>query len=190
MSELRLTNLPLTGAFRIEPTFHEDDRGAFARAWCRREFSRAGIEVEFVQANMARTAEAGTIRGLHYQAPPHSEAKLLRCTRGSIYDVVVDVRPGSDTHGEWTGIELDASSASQVFVPAGCAHGYQTLEEGSEVFYLVSAFYAPGAERGIRYDDPAFGIDWPRAPTVLSEKDRSWPPYTGSDAGDSVGEAP
>lgn len=190
MSELRFTELPVSGAFRIEPTLHADDRGSFARAWCRREFSRAGIEVEFVQANTARTREAGTIRGLHFQAPPHSEAKLFRCTGGAIYDVIVDVRPGSDTYGEWTGVELDPGEAAQVFVPAGCAHGYQTLEDGSEVFYLVSAYYAPEAERGIRYDDPTFGIEWPRAPTVVSDKDRSWPPFTGADAGSAGGDAP
>ena len=179
---MRIVDLPVEGARRIEPDFHRDDRGGFARAWCRKEFSEAGIELDFVQANVARTAEAGVVRGLHYQVEPHAEAKLLRCTRGAVFDVIVDVRPDSETYLEWVGVELDAEGASQVLVPAGCAHGYQTLREDCEVFYLVSAYYAPEAERGIRWDDPAFGVDWPRAATSVSPKDRGWPPFRAEES--------
>lgn len=185
---MRFHELSVHGAFLIEPEFHVDERGRFARAWCRREFAREGLDVEFVQANMARTRKAGTIRGLHYQETPHSEAKLLRCTKGAIFDVIVDVRQGSETYMEWEGLQLDAEDAFQVFVPAGCAHGYQVLRDGSEVFYLVSAFYAPEAERGFRYDDPALAIDWPREPIGVSEKDRSWPPFSRSSRSGKTGE--
>ncbi len=183
---MNFSPLSVHGARLIESEFHVDHRGSFARAWCRREFSEAGIDVEFVQANLARTDSAGTIRGLHYQEEPHAEAKLLRCTRGAVYDVIVDIRPDSPTFMEWAGVELSSEDATRVFVPAGCAHGYQTLRDESEVSYLVSAFYTPRAEGGIRWDDPAFEVDWPMAPTEMSEKDRSWPLFDP----DAVGAEP
>lgn len=184
---MRFSALGVHGARLVEAEPHTDERGSFARAWCRREFAEEGLDVEFVQANVARTREAGTLRGLHYQEEPHAEAKLLRCTRGAVYDVMVDLRPGSPTYMEWAGVELTAESGDQVFVPAGCAHGYQTLRDDSEVFYLVSAFYAPEAEGGIRWDDPAFDVDWPAEPTEISEKDRSWPLFEPDGGGERAG---
>lgn len=134
--------------------------------------------------NVARNALRGTVRGLHYQAPPHAEAKLIRCVRGAVFDVAVDVRPRSATHMQWFGIELSPENDRMLFVPEGCAHGYQVLEDGSEVIYLSSQFYAPEAERGARYDDPAFSIAWPLSGVpILSPKDASWPEYADGDAG-------
>lgn len=174
--------LDVHGAHLVEAEPHVDDRGSFARAWCRREFGDAGLETEFVQANVSATERAGTVRGLHYQRAPHAEAKLVRCTRGALFDVIVDVRPESPTYGEWAGVELTADGGRQVYVPAGCAHGYQTLRDGTRVFYMVSAFYAPEAEAGVRWDDPAFGVEWPMEPTAVSEKDRGWPPFASRGA--------
>lgn len=174
---MRFSPLAVSGARLVEAEPHVDDRGSFARAWCRREFAEAGLDVDFVQANVARSRAAGTLRGLHWQEEPHAEAKLVRCTRGAVYDVIADVRPESPTFLEWSGVELEAGDARQVFVPAGCAHGYQALREGTEIFYMVSAFYAPESERGIRWDDPAFEVEWPTAPTEVSDKDRSWPAF-------------
>jgi dTDP-4-dehydrorhamnose 3,5-epimerase len=166
----------------LEP--REDKRGSFARAWCREEFARAGADVDFVQANVAVNLRAGTLRGLHYQLPPHEEAKLVRCTQGAIWDVALDLRAGSPTHLSWLGVELTAESGRMLFVPAGCAHGYVTLRDGAEVFYLTSSAYAPEAEAGVRWDDPAFGIEWPGgAPVVISEKDASWPDFPAPRAG-------
>lgn len=174
---MRFSPLAVSGARLVEAEPHVDDRGSFARAWCRREFAGAGLDVDFVQANVARSRAAGTLRGLHWQEEPHAEAKLVRCTRGAVYDVIADVRPGSPTFLEWSGVELEAGDGRQVFVPAGCAHGYQALREGTEIFYMVSAYYAPESERGIRWDDPAFEVEWPMAPTEVSDKDRSWPAF-------------
>jgi len=165
------------GAFVLDLERREDERGYFARAWCRKEFETLGLVTAFVQANVSFSKERGTVRGLHYQAAPHEETKLIRCSRGAIYDVVLDVRKTSLTYGEWVGIELVAGSQRTLYVPAGCAHGFQTLEDDTEVFYQVSEFYAPAAERGVRYDDPAFRIRWPRVVAAISEKDRSWPDY-------------
>ncbi len=172
------TPLPLEGAFVVDLEPRGDERGFFARAWCRKEFAGAGIEVEFVQANLAQSLRKGTLRGMHYQIPPHAEAKMLRCIRGAVFDVMVDLRPDSPTYRKWAGVELTADNRKMVFVPEGFAHGYLTLEDETEVIYQVSAFYAPGAERGFRWDDPAFGIRWPEVPElVVSEKDRRWDPF-------------
>ncbi len=168
----------VAGAYLIEPRVLEDDRGFFLRAWCRDEMRAAGIDVDFVQSNLAGSTHRGTLRGLHYQVAPHEEAKLVRCVRGSLFDVVVDIRPDSETRGQWYGATLSADNRRMLYVPPGCAHGYLTLEDNSEACYLVSARYAPEAERGIRWDDPAFDIDWPiRENLVLSEKDRAWPAF-------------
>lgn len=167
------TSLP--GAFVIELERFEDERGFFARTWCRREFERHGLTPRMVQANVSFSKEHGTLRGMHYQTAPHEEAKLVRCTRGAIHDVIVDVRPESPTFKEWFGVDLTAGNYRMLYVPEGFAHGFITLEDATEVTYQVSAFYAPEYERGIRYDDPAIGIAWPRPVRVISDKDQRWP---------------
>jgi len=152
-----------------------DERGFFARAFCAIEFEEHSLEPELVQANLALSHTAGTTRGLHYQAASHPEAKFFRCIRGRTYNVAVDMRDGSPTFGRWTGVELSAENRRALYIPPVCAAGYQTLVDDTEILYSVSAFYAPEAERGLRHDDPAIGVDWPLSPTAVSEKDRSWP---------------
>jgi dTDP-4-dehydrorhamnose 3,5-epimerase len=174
------TPTALGGAYVIDLDRREDDRGFFARAWCEREFAEHGLETRFVQCNIAFSPRKGTLRGMHFQRPPHAEVKVMRCTRGAIYDVIVDLRPGSPTHKQWLGIELTADNRRMLYVPEGCAHGYQTLVDDTEAFYPVSEFYTPEAEAGVRWNDPAFGIEWPDVEgALLSEKDRSWPDYRG-----------
>lgn len=168
---------PLPGAYVVEIERRSDPRGFFARAWCARELEQAGVSVDFVQANIGYSARRGTLRGLHLQVAPHGETKLVRCTRGAIYDVAVDLRPDSPAYLQWVGVELTAENHRMLLVPEGCAHGYLSLSDDAEVFYAVSAYYHPAAERGYRYDDPAFGIDWPEEVRVVSEKDLSWAPY-------------
>jgi dTDP-4-dehydrorhamnose 3,5-epimerase len=197
----------VVGAFVVELQRHEDERGSFARAWCRREFAAAGIDTQYVQGNTVRTYRRGTVRGMHYQLPPHAEAKLVRCIRGAVWPVGVDLRPGSPSFGRWVGVKLTGENGKLLYLPEGCAHGYQVLQDDSEVFYLVSDYYAPDHERGFRFDDPAFGIDWPLPASLLSEKDQRWPPFDpgrsgipGSngdpalrvphDGGDPTGDAP
>jgi len=165
----------ISGSWLIDPSPHKDDRGRFLRAWCREEFAAHGIDFTPLQANMGLSARAGTVRGLHYQAEPHAEAKLIRCTRGSIFDVVVDLREGSPTRGCWFGAELSADNARMVYVPPLCAHGYQTLSDDAEIYYLTSAIFAPGSVRGVRPDDSSIGIEWPRPIVAISDQDRSWP---------------
>jgi dTDP-4-dehydrorhamnose 3,5-epimerase len=153
-----------------------DERGFFARAWDEDALTAAGARARFVQANVAYNRRAGTLRGLHYQEPPHAEAKLVRCTRGWLWDVAVDVRPESPTYLRWVAVELSADNRRAVYVPEGFAHGYQTLADDTEAFYEVTARYAPDAERGVRWDDPAIGVEWPAAAErAVSAKDRSWP---------------
>jgi dTDP-4-dehydrorhamnose 3,5-epimerase len=170
---------------RLEPAHivdfekREDDRGFFARAWCQQEFEAAGLETRLVQCNVSFNKRAGTLRGMHYQLAPHAEVKVVRCTRGAIYDVIIDLRPTSPTYKQWLGVELSAANGRALYVPEGFAHGYQTLEDDTETLYQVSEFYAPEAERGLRWNDPAFGIDWPNGePRVISPKDASWADYT------------
>lgn len=168
----------LKGAFIIEVERIEDERGFFARAWCRNEFRPRGLESQWAQSNISFNWKKGTLRGMHFQVAPHEEVKLVRCTRGAIYDVIIDLRPNSPTYKQWIGVELTATNHRMLYVPKGFAHGYQTLENDSEVFYQASEFYAPECERGIRWNDPAFGIDWPDAETrVISSKDAHWPDY-------------
>jgi dTDP-4-dehydrorhamnose 3,5-epimerase len=170
------TKLPGVTVVELEP--RDDERGFFARFFCRREFAEQGLELEVAQANLAFNRRRGTLRGLHYQAPPHDEAKLVRCVRGALYDVVVDLRPGSPTYRQWLAVELTGENRSLLYVPPGLAHGYQTLTDETEAMYLHSAVHAPEAERGVRWDDPAFGIEWPEADQrVLSAKDRAWPDF-------------
>jgi dTDP-4-dehydrorhamnose 3,5-epimerase len=166
------------GAFVIEPEPAWDERGFFARTWCRREWRERGLTAELAQCSISYNARAGTVRGMHYQAGAHAEAKLVRCTRGRIYDVVVDLRSGSPTFTQWTAVELGADDRRMVYVPEGCAHGFQTLTDATEVFYQISAFYEPASQRGVRWDDPAFGIVWPEAPSrVISSRDRAFPDF-------------
>ena len=168
----------LEGAFIIEPERIEDTRGFFARAWCKNEFDTHGLNSRLVQCNIAFNKTQGTLRGMHYQATPHEEIKLVRCTKGVIYDAIVDLRPGSPTYLKWIGVELTEQNHKMLYVPEGFAHGYQTLTDNTEVFYHVSQFYSPESERGVRWDDPAFGIKWPETNNVvISEKDKNWPDY-------------
>ncbi|HWP41279.1 MAG TPA: dTDP-4-dehydrorhamnose 3,5-epimerase [Tepidisphaeraceae bacterium] len=172
------TQTRIPGVLVIELEKREDSRGYFARAWCEREFAAHGLP-RFVQTNMSMCRQKGTIRGLHYQAPPHGEAKYLRCIRGAIFDVVVDIRPDSPTYRKWFGIELTADNRKAIFVPEGLPHAYQALSDQAEVIYSASSFYTPGAERGIRWNDPAFKIDWPIREVIVSEKDASWADWQG-----------
>lgn len=167
----------VAGAYRIVPEKREDSRGFFARVWCAREFEEQGLTPRLVQTNISFNRRKGTLRGLHYQVAPHEEAKLVRCTQGAIFDVVVDLRPQSSTYLKWFGAELSAGGHDMLLIPEGCAHGFQTLTDGAEITYQVSAYYAPEAERGARYDDPAFGIEWPLPVSEISPKDAGWEPF-------------
>ena len=166
---------PLSGAFVIDLEQRTDSRGFFARTWCAREFAEHGLKPDVVQCNASFNYKAGVLRGMHYQVAPSTEVKLIRCTRGAIYDVIIDMRPDSPTYLQHFGIELSEENRTALYVPEMCAHGYQTLRPDTEVFYQVSEFYAPGKERGIRHDDPAFGIRWPLPVTEISPKDAAWP---------------
>ncbi|GGE32073.1 dTDP-4-dehydrorhamnose 3,5-epimerase [Agaricicola taiwanensis] len=161
----------------IEPEPRGDSRGFFARIYCGDEFAAEGLETDFVQVNNSLSAQAGTLRGMHYQLPPAAEVKLVRCIRGSLWDCIVDLRPNSPTSGKWFAAELSAENRLMMYVPRGFAHGFITLTEDTEVIYMVSAAYAPQSERGLRWNDPAFGIEWPRQPMEISEKDASWPDF-------------
>lgn len=172
---MKFIETPLGGAFVVEQTPIQDDRGFFARAWCQREFADAGIHEDFVQMNMSGCVHSGTLRGLHYQSEEVPEAKFLRCVRGSIYDVIVDMRQDSPTFGKWHGITLSAENRTAIYVPPLFAHGYLSLTDDAQVIYQTSGFYAPQAERGVRFDDPFVAIKWPIAVTEISEKDRKWP---------------
>lgn len=172
---MNFIDLSLSGAYVIEPEPIGDERGFFARMMCEDEFAEHGLKMDVVQANISYSAEQGTLRGLHYQEPPHAEVKMVRCTQGAIFDVMVDVREESPTYLEWEGVELTAENRRMTYVPEGFAHGFLTLTDDCEVFYPVTASYAPEAERGLRYDDPALDIDWPAKVQVISEKDQNWP---------------
>ncbi|GAB4326273.1 MAG: dTDP-4-dehydrorhamnose 3,5-epimerase [Leptolyngbyaceae cyanobacterium] len=169
------TETKLKGAFIVDVELLADQRGAFARTFCAQEFEQHGLKSTVAQCNLSFNHKAGTIRGMHYQIPPAAETKLVRCTKGAIYDVIVDLRPASPTYRQHIGVELSADNRRALYVPELFAHGYQALTDGAEVVYQVGEFYTPGYERGLRYDDPAFGISWPLPVTVISEKDASWP---------------
>jgi dTDP-4-dehydrorhamnose 3,5-epimerase len=174
------TPTAIDGALLVDLELREDERGSFARLWGRDELAGAGLVAELAQVNVAFNERRGTLRGLHFQRTPHEDVKLVRCTRGAIYDVIVDLRADSPSYRRWLAVELDERNRTGLYVPAGCAHGYQTLADATETLYLHSAPYAPGSEGGVRWDDPALGIDWPAAePRIVSEKDRSWPDLTG-----------
>ena len=167
----------VSDACLIVPQAHADDRGSFSRIWCAKEFEQQGLVHRVVQINAARSHRAGTLRGMHYQRAPHDEAKIVRCNRGSVFDVVLDLRPSSPSYKRWFGVELSESNGKMLYVPEGCAHGYQTLTDDAELMYFTSSFYAPAAATGVRHDDPAFGIGWPLAVTGLSQQDRGWPDF-------------
>lgn len=169
---------PIAGAVIVVPNRITDERGHFGRAWCQREFADHGLNPYMTQLNAGFSRRRGTLRGLHYQAAPDDEAKFVRCTRGAMFDVVVDLRPGSATCGQWFGLELDPAEGLMVYVPEGCAHGYLTLQDDTEMYYLTSAAYAPASARGVRFDDPAFGITWPAPVSVVSDADRRWPDWS------------
>lgn len=175
---MRFRETPIAGAWALEPERRVDERGYFARTFCRRELAGHGLDLEFVQANTGFSERAGTLRGIHFQAAPHLESKLVRCTRGAVYDVVVDLRPESPTFTRWFALELSAENGLALYVPAGCGHGYQTLTDGAELYYQASAYYAAESARGARYDDPALGIEWPLAVTAISAADCAWPYLT------------
>ena len=174
-STMIFSKTDVAGALLVDPSPHQDERGRFMRAWCTREFQDNGVMFVPVQANMGFSTRKGTVRGMHFQQDPAPEAKLIRCTRGSMFDVVIDLRPESPTFRKWYGAELNPENGRMLYVPEGCAHGYQTLDDCTEMYYLTSQFYTPSAAGGVRFDDPAFDIAWPLAPTVVSEQDRSWP---------------
>jgi dTDP-4-dehydrorhamnose 3,5-epimerase len=169
---------PLAGAYVVDIEPRADDRGFFARAWCARELEQQGLSAYVAQVNLSQNQRKGTLRGMHYQVAPHEEVKLVRCIRGALYDVIIDLRSGSPTRGHWFGVELTAANRLMLYVPAGFAHGFQALADDTEALYQVSEFYTPGAERGVRHDDPAFAIRWPLPVTAISDKDASWPDYT------------
>ncbi len=169
------TRLPRVFEVHLEP--NADERGFFARSWCKKEFESHGLNSRLVQCSISFNTRKGTLRGIHYQTAPYSEAKLVRCTRGAIFDVVVDLRPESPTFTKWVGVELTAANRHMMYIPEGCAHGFLTLEDESEIFYQMSEFYHDESARGVRWDDPAFGIAWPRPVEVISERDRSYPDF-------------
>lgn len=172
---MRFTMAALSGVWVIDPDPREDDRGRFMRAWCAREFADHALDFLPVQANMGFSVLKGTVRGMHFQGAPALEAKLVRCTRGAMFDVALDLRPESPTYGKWFSVELSAQNGRMLYVPEHCAHGYQTLEDCTEMYYMTSQFYAPDAVRGVRFDDPEFAIQWPLDAAVVSEQDRNWP---------------
>lgn len=163
----------LKGAYVIELEQLQDERGFFARSFCQKEFEEHGLNPHIVQCNISYNKKKGTLRGMHYQTPPYEEAKLVGCIRGSIYDVIIDLRPHSDTYCQWFAIELSVNNYKMIYAPEGFAHGFQTLEDDTAVFYQISEFYHPECARGIRWDDSAFGIEWPLLHPILADKDRS-----------------
>ena len=171
------TETPLPGAFVLELERLRDERGFVARTWCEREAAARGLNPRVVQCSVSRNARMGTLRGMHYQAAPHAEAKLVRCTRGAIHDVIVDLRPGSPTYVRHFAVVLSADDGKALYVPEGMAHGFQTLADDTEVLYQMSEFHTPTHARGVRWNDPAFGIAWPPADRIIAERDRCWPDF-------------
>jgi dTDP-4-dehydrorhamnose 3,5-epimerase len=170
---MKFNPTPVQGAYTIELNKIDDERGFFARAFCCREFVEQGLATKFLQINNSLSVQKGTLRGMHYQLQPNAETKLVRCIKGALYDVVLDLREDSSTFGQSYGVDITSDNRRMMYIPKGCAHGFITLADDTEAFYFVDAFYAPDHERGIRFDDPRFAISWPAAPTVVSDKDRS-----------------
>lgn len=169
--------LEIPGVYLVEPERHADIRGFFARTWCREELEAQGLDPALAQCNISHNKLKGTVRGMHWQAEPWPESKLVRCTSGAIWDVALDLRRGSPTYLRHVGVELTRENRRALYVPVGVAHGFQSLEDDSEVFYQMSEFFHPEASRGVRWDDPAFSIEWPLPVAILSQKDRSWPDW-------------
>ena len=169
---------PLKGAFIIEPERLEDQRGFFARSYCQREFETHGLNPRLVQCNASFNKRKGTLRGMHFQIAPHEEARLVRCTMGAIYDVIIDLRSDSTTFKKHVGVILNPENRTMLYIPEGFAHGFLTLEDGTEIFYQMSEFYAPESARGVRWNDPAFGIQWPGEVQVISERDETYPDFS------------
>ena len=173
------TDTDVKDAFVTDLEMIEDERGFFARAWCAREFSDHGLENRIAQCNTSSNKRRGTIRGMHLQKPPHEQVKMIRCIRGALYDVIIDLRADLPIYKRWFGVELTQENRKMLYVPSGFAHGFQTMSDDTEAFYMVSEFYTPGAEAGARWDDPTFSIEWPLgSPTEISEKDASWPDFS------------
>ena len=174
---MKFRETTISGVFEICLEPHTDERGFFARSWCQKEFADHGLNSKLVQCNISRNTRKGTLRGMHFQEAPFSETKIVRCTRGSVYDVVLDLRPPSKTFKKWIAVTLTEGTGNSVYVPDGCAHGFLTLADGADVFYQMSEFYKPEASRGVRWNDPAFGIHWPAEVKVISDRDRTYPDF-------------
>ncbi len=180
---MKFTPAKLAGSFIIELEKRTDERGFFARQWCQKELAAQGLSSAIAQINVGASPRPGTLRGMHFQKAPFAEVKIVHCTRGAVFDVLIDLRVDSPTYRDWMGVELNAAEHRLVYAPEGCAHGYLTLAPESEVTYFTSQFYAPEAACGVRYDDPAFGVKWPRSVEVISAADRSWPAYAPATGG-------
>lgn len=176
---MKFTESRLKGAYLIEIEPIEDARGFFALSWSSKEFEARGLDANLVECNISFNKPKGTVRGMHYQAAPYAQPKLVRCTMGSIHDVIIDLRPSSPTYKQWIGVELGASNRRMLYIPSGCAHGFQTLEDHTEVFYQMSGVFNAESGRGVRWNDPAFGIQWPLDLTVISPRDRDYPDFAG-----------
>jgi dTDP-4-dehydrorhamnose 3,5-epimerase len=174
---MRFENVPVDGAFVVHLDERRDERGSFARTYCVDEFTDAGIDFAPVQCNLSRNTAAGTLRGMHFQAPPHEEAKLVQCVQGALFDAIIDVRPGSPTFGRTASLTLDADDGRLLYIPPGCAHGFLTLAPDTAILYYMGSRFVAGADRGIRWDDPALAIPWPGAPAVISDRDASYPTF-------------
>jgi dTDP-4-dehydrorhamnose 3,5-epimerase len=174
---MRFEQTKLAGAYVIELEPRADERGFFARTFCEEEFAEHGLPIRFPQCNLSRNSRAGTLRGMHYQAAPDRESKLVRCCRGAIYDVIIDLRVESATRFQWFSVELSAETGRALLVPEGFAHGFVTLQDDSDVFYHMSEFFQPIVARGLRWNDPRFDVSWPRAPDVISERDANYPDF-------------
>jgi dTDP-4-dehydrorhamnose 3,5-epimerase len=173
------TETEIRGAFILDAEHIADERGFFARSWARDEFEAHGLSPNLAQCNLSYNHRKGTVRGMHWQVAPHAETKLVRCTQGSLYDVVIDLRPDSSTYLRWVGVELTAENRRALYIPEGCGHGFQTLEDATEVFYMITEYYAPAAARGLRWNDPAIKVTWPLDVTVISERDAQYPDWHG-----------
>lgn len=174
---MQITETQIPGASIIEAERVADERGFYALAWAKSEFTAHGLNANLAQCNFSYNHRRGTVRGMHWQAPPHAETKLVRCIQGGIYDVIVDLREDSATYRQWVGVELTAENHRALYIPEGCAHGFQTLEDATEVFYMITEYYAPAAARGMRWNDPAINVIWPLAVTVISERDAQYPDF-------------
>ena len=173
------TETEIQGAYVLDAEQIADERGFFARTWARDEFEAHGLVPDLAQCNLSYNHRKGTVRGMHWQAPPHAETKLVRCAQGALYDVVVDLRPDSPTYRRWVGVELTAENRRALYIPEGCGHGFQTLEDATEVFYMITEYYTPAAARGMRWNDPAINVTWPLDVTVISDRDAEYPDWHG-----------